>query len=108
MTPVSVGTKPQPWQFLRMDVFELMFPKQKLKARYLRMIDMTMKFAAVEVLWQRPMQESGTDPGSRVMEVFSGTWLQHRPRPEWALCDPQTSIAFGDFNMTFSTPSGSE
>ena len=98
VTPVSVGTKPQPWQFLGMDVLELMFPKQKQKARYLLMIDMTMKFAAVEVLWQGPVQESGTDPGSRIMEVFSGTWLQHRPRPEWALCDPQTSIAFGDFN----------
>ena len=95
--PVSVGTKPQPWQFVGIDVFELPFYDQKVKARYLLMIDLTMRFQAVEILWCGKMSESGTDPGMKFIEVFASSWLQHRPRPEWVLCDPQTSLAYGDF-----------
>ncbi|CAE7563794.1 TY5A [Symbiodinium sp. CCMP2592] len=95
--PVSVGTKPQPWQFVGIDVFELPFYELKVKARYLLMMDLTTRFQAVELLWSGKMNESGTDPGHAFMEAFASTWLQHRPRPEWILCDPQTSLAYGDF-----------
>ena len=95
--PVSVGIKREPWQFDGIDVFELPFYELKVKARFLIMIDLTTRFQAVEVLWSGKMNEAGTDPGVRFMEVFASTWLQRRPRPEWVLCDPQTSLAYGDF-----------
>ena len=43
------------------------------------------------------MNEAGTDPGVRFMKIFASAWLQRRPRPEWVLCDPQTSLDYGDF-----------
>ncbi|CAE7904921.1 Rnf13 [Symbiodinium microadriaticum] len=49
-----------------------------LPARFLLMIDLTMRFQAVELLWFSPRRG-----------------FKHRPRPEWVLCDPQTSLAYG-------------
>ena len=43
------------------------------------------------------MNESGTDPGRHLLETFAGSWLQHRPKPEWIVTDPQSSLAKGDF-----------
>ena len=40
------------------------------------MIDLTMRFQAVELLWCGKMSESGTDPGIKFIEVFATTWLQ--------------------------------
>ena len=56
-----------------------------------------MRLVWVEMLWEGPMNESGTDPGQLLVETFAGSWLQHRPKPEWILTDPQSSLAKGDF-----------
>ena len=90
--PISVGTKPQPWQFVGIDVVRVPFYELKVKARYLIMIDLTTRCKAVEVLWSGKMNEAGTEPGVRFMEVFASAWLQHRPRPEWVLCSDQPGL----------------
>ena len=90
VVPHSVGTMPQPWQMLGMDVFELIFPQQKRKARYLLAICLVMRLVMVEILWEGPMNESGTD---RLVDTFAASW----PKPEWILTDPQSSLAKGDF-----------
>ena len=95
--PHSLGTKPAPWQMIGMDLFELPFPVQKRKARYLIAICLAMRLAMVEMVWQGLMNESGTDSGQKLVEVFASSWLQHRPKPEWILTDPQSSLAKGDF-----------
>ena len=97
VVPHSVGTKPQPWQMLGMDVFELIFPQQRRKARYLLAICLVMRLVMVEILWEGPMNESGTDSGQKLVDTFAASWLQHRPKPEWLLTDPQSSLAKGDF-----------
>ena len=98
LVPHSVGTKPQPWQMVGVDVFELVFPEQRRKARYLIMMCLVMRYMCVELLWEGPMNETGTDSGEKLVTVFSETWLQHRPRPEWLLCDPQSSLSKGVFS----------
>eukprot|EP00439_Symbiodinium_sp_Y106_P059604 s171_g8.t1 len=95
--PHSVGSKPAPWQMLGMDVFEVFFPQQKRKARYLLAICMVMRLTMVEMLWEGPMNEAGTDSGQKMVDVFASSWLQHRPEPEWILTDPQSSLAKGEF-----------
>ncbi|CAE7214275.1 TERC [Symbiodinium sp. CCMP2592] len=86
--PHSMGGKPAPWQMLGMDVFEVFFPLQKRKARYLLAMCMVMRLTMVEMLWEGPMNEAGTDSGQKMVDVFAGSWLQHRPKPEWILTDP--------------------
>ena len=46
----SIGVQPQPWQFVGMDVFEVPFPKQQCKVRYLVMADLCMQFVSLQVL----------------------------------------------------------
>ncbi|CAE7823229.1 CACNA1B, partial [Symbiodinium necroappetens] len=98
IVPHSVGTKPQPWQMIGIDVFELVFPEQRRKARYLITMCLVMRYMTVELLWEGPMNETGTDSGEKLVSVFSESWLQHRPRPEWLLCDPQSSLSKGVFS----------
>ena len=97
IVPHSLGTKPQPWQMIGMDVMELVFPQQRRKARYLLMIDLVMRFTAIEVLWEGAMSEAGTDPGEKLVQKFASSWLQHRPKPEWIMTDPQSSLSQGKF-----------
>ena len=58
---------------------------------------LAMRLVMVELVWQGPMNESGTDSAHTLVETFAATWLQHRPKPEWILTDPQSSLAKGDF-----------
>lgn len=95
--PVNIAAKPKPWQVVGMDVFELAFPKQKVKARFLLMLCLTMRLMAVSVVWQGQVHEVGTDPGDRMIQAFADSWLLHRPRPEWCLVDAQSSLCKGTF-----------
>ena len=97
IVPHSLGTKPQPWQMLGMDVMELVFPQQRRKARYLVAICLVMRLMMVEMLWEGPMNETGLDSGQHLAETFASGWLHHRPKPEWIMTDPQSSLAKGDF-----------
>ena len=95
--PVSVGDKPVPWQVLGLDVFEVVFPKQKVKARFLLMTCLVMRLTSVQLLWQGDINQAGTDSGEKMVNAFTEGWLLHRPRPEWCLVDPQTSLSKGAF-----------
>lgn len=95
--PVSVGDKPVPWQVLGLDVFELVFQKQKTKARFLLMTCLVMRLTSVQLLWQGDINQIGTDSGERMVHAFTEGWLLHRPRPEWCLVDPQTGLSKGAF-----------
>ncbi len=48
IVPASLNVKPLPWQFVGMDVFELVYVKQKCKARYLLMVCLCMKLVCIE------------------------------------------------------------
>ena len=93
VVPVALGTKPKPWQVVGADVFELHFPAQKCKARYLAMSCMAMHFTSVQMTWRGEPNESGTDAGIELIQAEG--WLLHRPRPEWVVVDSQTSLAAG-------------
>ena len=95
--PASIESRPRPWQMLGLDVFELYFPKQKLKARYLLTVCLTMRFVSVHLLWQGDVAQTGTDSGEKLINAFVESWLLHRPRPEWLLVDAQTPLSKGDF-----------
>lgn len=95
--PVSVGDKPVPWQVLGLDVFELVFQKQKTKARFLLMTCLVMRLTSVQLLWQGDINQIGTDSGEKMVHAFTEGWLLHRPRPEWCLVDPQTGLSKGAF-----------
>ena len=95
--PVSVGEKPVPWQVLGLDVFELVFQKQKTKARFLLMTCLVMRLTSVQLLWQGDINQIGTDSGEKMVHAFTEGWLLHRPRPEWCLVDPQTGLSKGAF-----------
>lgn len=95
--PVSLGTRPQPWQLVGLDLFELPFPKTQKKARFLIAICLAMKLMMVSLTWEGPIGQAGTDSGKHLTHVFINNWLQHRPRPLWLLVDPQTSLCKGDF-----------
>ena len=91
----SIGVQPQPWQFVGMDVFEVPFPKQQCKVRYLVMADLCMQFVSLQVLHVGSLSDSGTDGGDKLVAAFCNGWLIHRPRPEWVLVDSQTSLCYG-------------
>ena len=93
--PVSISEKPKPWEVVAMDAFELTFPQQQQKARYVIMMCTAMHFMAIACTWIGSMSTTGTDSGPKVIETFCDTWLLHRPR--WVMMDSQTSFAQGVF-----------
>lgn len=95
--PVSVGERARPWQIIGLDVYELAFPQQSKKSRYLVMVDLTMRLTSVFHLWEGELSDSGTDAGERLIQGFVEGWLLHRPKPEWVLADSQTSLCEGVF-----------
>ena len=97
--PYSLGAKPVPWQVVAADVMELVFPDHRVKARFLVMTDVVMKFTSAKLIWQGPITQggAGTDPGKAMVEAFVDGWLLHRPRPMWVVVDPQTSLSSGAF-----------
>ncbi|CAK9011886.1 Cytoplasmic dynein 1 heavy chain 1 [Durusdinium trenchii] len=95
--PASIESRSRPWQMIGLDTFELYFPKMKVKARYLLMTCLTMRFTSVHLLWQGDDATYGTESGQKLIHAFVEAWLLHRPRPEWVLVDAQTSLAKGDF-----------
>ena len=99
----SIGEHPRPWQLVGMDVFELPFPEQQVKTRFLLMTCLTMNFVAVSPLESTSMSATGTDAGAKLVDAFCHTWLAHRPRPEWVVVDSQTSLTKGDFPMFLHT-----
>ena len=101
--PVSLGARSKPWQILGMDVYELAFPRQGKKSRYLVMLCLTMRLTSVFHLWQGELHEAGTDPGDRLVEAFIESWLLHRPKPEWVLVDSQSSLCKGVFTQFLSS-----
>ena len=94
---VSLGTKPQPWQLVGLDVFELAFPQQQCKGRYLLCVCLAMRLMSVVLLQQTSLSQTGTDSGKSLIEGFTQAWLMHRPRPLWVVVDAQTSLAKGEF-----------
>ena len=97
VVPYSLGAKPGPWQFVTLDTMELVFPMQRCNARFLIGTCMVMKFVAATLVWQGPVGEAGIDAGRHLAKAFTEMWLHHRPRPQWLLVDPQTSLAAGHF-----------
>ena len=95
--PSSIGDHIQPWQFVAMDAFDLHFPAQRLKARYVLMGCCAMHFVAIACTWMGDMSQHGTDPGAKIIQTFCDSWLLHRPRPQWVIMDPQTSFSKGVF-----------
>ncbi len=95
--PYSLGARPGPWQILSADVTDMVFPAQRCKVRFLVITCMVMKFVAAKVVWKGLVGEAGTDPGRVLAEAFIDVWLAHRPRPQWILVDPQTSLSSGAF-----------
>ena len=97
--PYSLGAKPVPWQVVAADVMEMVFPEHRIKARFLVMTDVVMKFTSAKLIWQGPISEggAGTDAGKKLVEAFVDGWLLHRPRPMWVVVDPQTSLSAGVF-----------
>ena len=95
--PYSLGAKPGPWQIVSLDTMELVFPGQRCKARFLIGTCMVMKFVAATMVWKGPVGEAGIDGGRHLAKAFVEMWLHHRPRPQWLLVDPQTSLAAGQF-----------
>ena len=101
----SLGQHPVPWQFVGLDVLELAMPAQNQKTRYLLMTCLSMRFVSVVHLWTGNYSETGTDPGTRLVEAFCNGWLMHRPRPEWCVVDSQSSLRYGAF-PTFLSHAG--
>ncbi|CAK9000779.1 unnamed protein product [Durusdinium trenchii] len=66
--PASIESRTRPWQMIGLDVFELYYPKLKVKARYLLMTCLTMRFTSVHLLWQGDMATTGTDAGAWHLE----------------------------------------
>eukprot|EP00435_Cladocopium_sp_Y103_P049949 s497_g15.t1 len=97
--PYALGARPVPWQVVAADVMEMVFPDHRVKARFLVMTDVVMKFTSIKLIWQGPISEggAGTDPGKKMVEAFVDGWLLHRPRPMWVVVDPQTSLSSGAF-----------
>ena len=95
--PYSLGAKPAPWQVVALDVTEMVFPHHNFKVRFLVMVDMVMKFASMKLIWKGSISDAGTDSGRTLVNAFVEGWLLHRPRPQWVLVDPQTSLSAGDF-----------
>ena len=94
---VSLGTKPQPWQLVGMDIFEIPFPKQECKGRYLLCVDLAMRLMSITLLQQVKPSQTGVDSGNALIEAFTNGWLMHRPKPLWVVVDAQTSLAKGEF-----------
>ena len=99
----SLGDRAVPWQMIAMDGFELHFPVQNVKARYIIFGCMAMHYVSVACTWIGSMTSAGTDSGMRVIQAFCDTWLLHRPRPQWILMDSQTSFCQGVFPEFLST-----
>ena len=93
----SIGEHPRPWQIVGIDVFELAFPAQQSKTRFLLMTCLTMNFVSVAPLWTGKMSAAGSDSGEKIIGAFCDFWLAHRPRPEWIMVDSQSSLINGDF-----------
>lgn len=93
----ALGDRALPWQMVAMDAFELHFPRQGIKARYILMACVAMHFVTVAHTWTGPMSGSGTDNGAKVIQVFCDSWLMRRPKPQWILMDSQTSFCQGTF-----------
>ncbi|CAK9056929.1 unnamed protein product [Durusdinium trenchii] len=93
----SIGEHPRPWQMVGMDVFELHFPSQRVKGRFLLMTCLAMHFTAVAPLWIGKFSQTGTDSGEKLISTFCDVWLHHRPRPEWVVVDSQSSLINGYF-----------
>ena len=101
--PVSVGERARPWQIIGLDVFELAFPSQYKKARFLIMVDLTMRLVSVYHLWEGNLSDVGTDSGEKLIQAFIEGWLLHKPKPEWVLADSQTSLCKGVFSEFLSS-----
>ena len=43
------------------------------------------------------MSAAGTDSGAKIITAFCDGWMMHRPRPQWAMFDPQSSLCKGQF-----------
>ena len=88
----SIGEHPRPWQIVGIDVFELAFPAQQSKTRFLLMTCLTMNFVSVAPLWTGKMSATGSDSGEKIIGAFCDFWLAHRPRPEWIMVDSQSRV----------------
>ena len=94
---VSLGTKPQPWHMVGLDVFEIPFPQQKCKGRYLLCVCLAMRLMSVVLLQETSLSQTGTDSGRSLIDAFTNGWLMHKPKPLWVVVDAQTSLAKGEF-----------
>ena len=95
--PASLDAPLLPWQIVGLDAFELPFPSQQTKARYLLTVELTMCLGGGEIMKVDNIRSRGIDGGEALFEAFCSCYLQHRPKPIWVLVDPQTSLAQGKF-----------
>ena len=94
---LRLGEQFQPWQVVVMDVFELHFPVQQQKGRFILMACATMHFMSIVCMSRVKMDAAGTDSGAKIVDTFCNGWLMHRPRPQWIIFDFQLSLAKGQF-----------
>ncbi len=76
VVPVATDVKAKPWEMVAMDVFELIFPKQWKKCRYLLGVDLATHLMFITATYQADISFHGTDSGVVLRDAFvaSESW----------------------------------
>ena len=85
VVPVTTDANAKPWEMVAMEVFELIFPKLRKTCRFLLGVDLATHLMFITATHQADISFRGTDSGEVLRDAFINNYLQHRPRPKWAL-----------------------
>ena len=95
--PANIDMQIRPWKMIGIDLFEMYYPAQRVKARYMLMADLAMNLMTIKMTHEGDSSSSGMDSGETLRDAFCETYLQHKPKPQWILVDAQTSLCGGVF-----------
>eukprot|EP00438_Fugacium_kawagutii_P021819 Skav230869 [mRNA] locus=scaffold1335:307503:315465:- [translate_table: standard] len=88
--PASTQLNYRPWQAVGMDASDWLVPGQKIKIRFILMIDLATKLKAVYVTKQYGFLEMQGDTTQDLIRALSEKWLCDKPKPEILIPDNST------------------
>ena len=85
--PAATYESWQPWQAVGMDAGEWLVPGQKIKLRFVLMMDLATKLKVVHITKQCDFLEMKCENTQDVIRAFSERWLCDKPKPQILIPD---------------------
>ena len=96
--PASTHALPKAWQVVGMDTSEWQVPNQKVKLKFLLMVNLATKLRVVHVIKEYSSLTMDGESAEDVIHGLTEKWLAHFPKPELIVCDNGMGFTADKFN----------